>query len=159
MTILSLNQAAKHAGVAKKTMLERLHHQDLSKKLSGEKDERGHWKIDTSELDRVFGEPDTPPVTETTNPPPENGNGNSALSVEVKMLRERIDGMEAERNREREQLSETIEDLRKRLDTEGQERRRLTAEREAVLSPVEGVTMRKGILARLTDAVRGQGTA
>ena len=155
MAKLSLNKAAPYAGVAKSTILEALKSKDVDKKLSGEQNERGHWEIEESELDRVFKKTRPDPQARTVQRPPENDSQNSALAVEVKMLRERIDSIEAERERERAQLSDTIEDMRKRLDTEGQERRRLTAEREEVLTAVEGVTMRKGKLARLVDVLRG----
>lgn len=58
---------------------------------------------------------------------PEETHGNSALDVEVKMLRERIDAMTAERDRERGQLVDQIEDLRARLDGAEAERVRLNA--------------------------------
>jgi len=49
------------------------------------------------------------------------------LGVEVKMLRERIEAMTAERDRERGQLVDQIEDLRARLDGAEAERVRLNA--------------------------------
>ena len=49
------------------------------------------------------------------------------MGVEVKMLRERIDAMTAERDRERGQLVDQIEDLRARLDGAEAERVRLNA--------------------------------
>ena len=58
---------------------------------------------------------------------PEETHENSALGVEVKMLRERIDAMTAERDRERGQLVDQIEDLRARLDGAESERVRLNA--------------------------------
>ena len=155
MAKLSLNKAAPYAGVAKSTILEALKTKDVDKKLSGEKNERGQWEIEESELDRVFKKTRPDPQAKTVPLPPENDSQNNGLAVEVKMLRERIDSMEAERERERAQLTDTIEDMRKRLDTEGTERRRLTAERESVLTAVEGVTMRKGKLGRVIDALRG----
>lgn len=49
------------------------------------------------------------------------------LEAEIQMLREKIAEIEAERERERRQLSETVDDLRRRLDSEGVERRALMA--------------------------------
>lgn len=49
------------------------------------------------------------------------------MGVEVKMLRERIDAMAAERDRERDQFVDQIEDLRTRLDGAEAERTRLNA--------------------------------
>lgn len=50
MAKLSLNKAAKEASVAKSTLLQALN----SKRMSAEKNEKGHWEIETSELFRVF---------------------------------------------------------------------------------------------------------
>jgi len=63
----------------------------------------------------------------TPSETPVNPNGNSGLSVEVKMLREQIDGLTAERDRERRQLVDQIDDLRSRLDGAEAERVRLNA--------------------------------
>jgi hypothetical protein len=124
---LTLGQAAKHAGRAKGTLSKALN----NGQISAEKDDKGRWQIDPSELQRWMdvnplqntkGNQDTTPV-ET----PKTSSGNSALSVEVKMLREQIESMDAERGRERDQLSETIDDLRTRLDGSESERIRLNA--------------------------------
>lgn len=115
MTKLSLNQAAKHAGVAKKTLLERLHNQDLNKKLSGEKNERGHWQIDVSELDRVFGKPDKEPLQETVSPPlskTTKTSPNSDLQIEVATLREQLRSADTEKS----YLAQQIEDLKERAE-------------------------------------------
>ena len=52
---------------------------------------------------------------------------NSVLSIEAKMLREQINAMKVERDRERGQLVDQIEDLRTRLDGAEAERVRLNA--------------------------------
>lgn len=130
MAKLSLNQAAKYAGVAKKTLLERLKSNDLNAKLSGEKNAQGHWEIDEAELDRVFRKPQEEPHAKTVSPPPIKATKPSetgALEVEVKMLREQIGAMTDERDRERGQLVDQIEDLRARLDGAEAERGRLNA--------------------------------
>jgi hypothetical protein len=49
------------------------------------------------------------------------------ISEEVARLRERLALLNSEREREREQLTSQIGDLRRRLDAEGEERRKLTA--------------------------------
>lgn len=109
---LSANRAAKEAGVAKKTLLEAIE----KGRLSAGKNDKGHWEIDPAELFRCFpkqgGEiPEKPFPThhEETEKPPEN----SALAVEVKMLREQIDKMEAASDRERQNLLDQIDGLRK----------------------------------------------
>lgn len=130
MAKLSLNQAAKYAGVAKKTLLERLRSNDLNAKLSGEKNDQGHWEIDELELDRVFRKPLTEPHEKTVSPPQNRAakaSESGAFEVEVKMLREQIDAMATERDRERGQLIDQIEDLRTRLDGAEAERVRLNA--------------------------------
>ncbi|WP_291733723.1 hypothetical protein [Leisingera sp. F5] len=151
MAKLSLNQAAKYAGVAKKTLLERLRSNDLNEKVSGEKNAQGHWEIDEAELDRVFRKPQEEPRSKTVSPPPIKATKPSetgALEVEVKMLREQVDTMSAERDRERGQLVDQIEDLRARLDGAEAERVRLnvllTDQREK-----SGVRVKRGLWARL----------
>ncbi len=49
------------------------------------------------------------------------------LQYEVNRLRERLADQEAERDRERRQLTDQIDDLRERLDRAEEERRKLTA--------------------------------
>ena len=119
---LSLNKAAKEAAISKSTLSEALN----SGRLSANKDDRGRWQIDPSELFRVF--PKTTPnehVEPTQNP--RNERANSDLERELEALRKEIDTANLERERERAQLSETITDLRTRLDRESEERRALTA--------------------------------
>ena len=152
MAKLSLNKAAKHAGVAKSTILEALHNDDVSKKLSGEKNEKNHWEIDTAELDRVF-----PPTSSDQSPEPtadlpstlQKTSSNNGLGVEVKMLREQIDNMKLERDREREMLTDQIEDLKTEAERRSKEHMQalavLTDQRETKPEP-----QRKGLWARLT---------
>ena len=115
MTKLSLNKAATYAGVAKSTILEALKSNDLDKKLSGEKNAKGHWELDPAELDRVFPKTSFAKQSEplidhlsTT----QKTSSDSALAVEVKLLREQMDKIEAMHDREREALSSQIEDLK-----------------------------------------------
>ena len=129
MPKLSLNQAAKRAGVAKATLLERLNSNDVDKKMTAARNERGHWQIDESELFRVFPKPQEGQGSESGKLPPENRektSSNSALETEVRMLREQIDRMDTERSRECDQLTEQIEDLRGRLDAAQEQEKRLT---------------------------------
>lgn len=122
MTKLSANRAAKEAGIAKKTLLEAI----SSGRLSADKNDKGHWQIDPAELFRVFPKTsdETPP--KTVSRPPEKTIENNPLQGELKSLRQQIDNLTIERDRERAQMSETIEDLRTRLDAESTERRALT---------------------------------
>jgi chromosome segregation ATPase len=111
--IYSLKQAAEATGKSKATVLRALQ----GGKISGKKDESGEWKIDPAELHRVF-------------PPSQKGTSCTiadkpheiiALQREIAILRE-------ERDRERRQLQDTIDDLRHRLDEAEGERRRVQAQ-------------------------------
>jgi hypothetical protein len=130
MAKLSLNKAAAYAGKAKADLLRALKSNDPLKKLSGEKNQKGHWEIDESELDRLFGQKGAEPVQTSSK----NGSitpgipiPTSALEVEVKMLREQIDATNLERAREREQLEKQIESLRDNLESQGKDHRQALA--------------------------------
>lgn len=108
----SASQAAKATGKAIPTITRAI----KNGKISAERIDGGGYLIDPSELHRVF-----PPVTRKGDTPPtmlghETPNETGVLEVELKMLRERL----ADKD-------DQIADLRKRLDQEGEERRRLTA--------------------------------
>lgn len=120
---LTLGQAAKTAKRSKGTLSKALN----SGGISAEKDDKGRWQIDPSELSRWMSANPFPNGRKNQYETPEETYGNSALGVEVKMLRERIDALAAERDRERCQLVDQIEDLRARLDGAESERVRLNA--------------------------------
>lgn len=120
---LTLGQAAKTAKRSKGTLSKALN----SGGISAEKDDKGRWQIDPSELSRWMSANPLPNSLEGQSKTPEETHENSALGVEVKMLKERIDAMTAERDRERGQLVDQIEDLRARLDGAEAERVRLNA--------------------------------
>lgn len=120
---LTLGQAAKAAKRSKGTLSKALN----SGGISAEKDDKGRWQIDPSELSRWMSANPFPNSLENQSETPEETHGNSALGVEVKMLRERIAAVTAERDRERGQLVDQIEDLRARLDGAEAERVRLNA--------------------------------
>ena len=130
MTKLSLNKAAKRAGVAKSTLLESLNTDDLSKRLSANKNARGHWEIDESELDRVFSktrlaEPQEPIKNQLENR--ENHSETSALQVEVKMLREQIERIDDASTRERDQMADQIANLREQIERQSADHRQALA--------------------------------
>lgn len=130
MTKLSLNKAAAYAGKAKADILKALKSNDPLKKLSGEKNEKNHWEIDTAELDRLFGRKDAELVqtsSENGSATSNNSIPTSALEVEVKMLREQIDATNMERERERKQLENQIEALRENLESQGKDHRQALA--------------------------------
>lgn len=147
MIKLSLNKAAKEAGVAKSTLLDALN----NGRMSAEKSEKGHWEIDPSELFRVF------PKTSSYNPEKpihtpleshQKTNQNSALEIEVKMLREQIERVDAERERERSQLTDQIEALKEQAQRQSADHRQalavLTDQREKSVE-----TPRRGFWARI----------
>lgn len=120
---LTLGQAAKTARRSKGTLSKAL----TSGGISAEKDDKGRWQIDPSELSRWISANPFPSSFENQSETPYETHENSAIGVEVKMLREQIDAITAERDRERGQLVDQIEDLRARLDGAETERVRLNA--------------------------------
>jgi len=151
METLSLNKAAKRAGVAKATLLESLNTNDVNKKMSAEKNARGHWEISISELERVFGVNSSYQSRKPSIIPDENHqkpSDSSALEVEVKALREQIVRMDETSAREREQAGERIEDLRGQLERQsGDHRQALAALTDQREKPVE--LPKRGFWARL----------
>lgn len=124
--MLTPKEAAERVGKSKATILRHI----KNGKLSASRGDGGSYQIDPSELARVYqgeaGEPDHESVHEavrfTKN---EAGDAPeiSVLRVELKAAREQIEN----HNRELHHRDRTIDDLRDRLDTEGEERRKLTA--------------------------------
>ena len=111
MRKLSLNKAAKEAAIAKSTLLDALN----SGRMSAGKNDKGHWEIDPAELFRVFPKTSSTEQEEPTPTPIENRektSSNSALAVEVKMLREQMDKLEQMHERDRQTLVDQIEDLK-----------------------------------------------
>jgi len=112
---LSLSQAAKKTGVSKPTLSRWI----KKGEISAEKLENGGYLIDASELDRVMSMKErgnsvtgngSPEMLQTVTP-----NETSMLHREVELLVQRLKDREGE-----------IDDLRRRLDTESEERRKLT---------------------------------
>ena len=92
---LSANKAHKLAHISKKTLLEALE----SGALSGEKNSKGHWLIDQSELLRVFpenrfGQSSSQPKTPQENL--KNTSENRVLEVELQAERKLRERLEAE---------------------------------------------------------------
>lgn len=130
MAKLSLNKAAKRAGVAKSTLLEALNTEDFNKKLSADRNIRGHWEIEESELDRVFSktrlrEPAEPVKNHIEVG--ENYSKTSTLQVEVKMLREQIERIDNTSTREREQMTDQIATLREQIERQSADHRQALA--------------------------------
>ncbi|MDD5215386.1 MAG: hypothetical protein PHQ03_07620 [Methylococcales bacterium] len=111
MKPLTLTQASQTCKKAKATLLDAI----KSGRLSAKKNDKDVWEIDPAELHRVY------PYQL------ENATKNANLPHEKpKPTPELIEVLEKERAREREQMQATIDDLRKRLDEEAEERRKLT---------------------------------
>ena len=126
MTKLSLNKAAKEASVAKSTLLEAL----KSGRMSANQNEKGHWEIDPAELFRVFpktSSTEQEKPTPTTQENHEKTSSNSGLATEVKMLREQIDRMDSDRERERAQLTDQIADLKDMIERQSADHRQALA--------------------------------
>ena len=104
----TLGSAAKLTGKSKSTLLRAI----KSGRMSGSQDTSGNYQIETSELLRVF--PAT--VHGTPDDAPRTTQRNGAEQAELEGLR----ALAEERQR-------TIDDLRRRLDQEGEERRKLMA--------------------------------
>jgi predicted nucleic acid-binding Zn-ribbon protein len=104
---LTLNQAAKDCGRAKSTISKAI----KTGKLSHEKGDKGAFLIDQSELYRVF-----PPTSNEQSKIPvansKNEQRNSALQVELDAIRRELETANLERTREREQLTDQIQELR-----------------------------------------------
>jgi polyhydroxyalkanoate synthesis regulator phasin len=119
----TIGTAAKATGKAKSVISRDIH----KGKISATKNEDGTYSIDPAELHRVY-----PPVSESNgssnghwndSQPLNSPSGTGGLAVELQHLRERLSSLEAERHREREQLADQIDDLRRRLDRADDERR------------------------------------
>jgi len=109
-----ISEAAKAAGVSKAT----LHRARESGKVSAEKNDKGHFLFDASELHRVF-----PRGGETPHEAFHDARRDDTEVVRIAALEAQLSAAE----KMSEERSKTIEDLRGRLDQESQERRKLTA--------------------------------
>lgn len=115
---LSANQAAKEAGIAKKTLLDAL----KTGKISGTKNEQGHWEIDRSDLWKVASKtPDHQSREQSPTP-----SDNTENRIELARLQA---ALEAATTRIEDKDS-VIDDLRTRLDAE-------TADRKATQARLE----------------------
>ena len=120
---LSLNQAVKTGKIAKTTLQRALDNGDIS----ATKNNRGHWVIDESEFGRWLSSRSAE-HSKTSNEnrrgtPEKTTDKTSDLKAEIKLLQERVAGKETEVRR----LENERDDLRLRLDSESEERRKLTA--------------------------------
>lgn len=150
--MLTAKQAADHTGKSKAAILKAI----KSGRLSASKDGVGEWQIDPSELFRVYQSA----PTDAANSAPAYTPEHSGLAAELAAMQDKLTTLEAERQRERRQHEATIDDLRRRLDAEGEERRKLTAlltdqrkPEPIVLAPEKPV---QGRLSRAWSILRGK---
>ncbi len=133
----TLSAAAKATGKGKST----IHNAIKSGKLSARRTETGSYQIDASELARVFK---MNPVEGSRLDDPEPSS--EPFRTEVAVLRTKVTMLEDQLARERETNSDTLSDLRKRLDRS--EERVLALTNQATPNPQESPP-RRSILARL----------
>ncbi len=142
---LSLSQAAKESGASKPTLSRWV----AKGKISAERQQDGSYLIDASELDRIKdfmrnGNGSGNPQMKHSETPQET----SALRREVELLRERLDDKDG-----------VINDLRRRLDDETEERRAAQAKLTALLTDQRATAPQKaaeGRLARAWSILRGK---
>lgn len=155
----SLKQAAEAAGRGKPAILRAIQ----KGVISATRNSKNEWVIDPSELHRVY-----PPITRSGAVSVQHErielsatpDATVVLHQENALLKEKIELLQEERQRERKQQDETISDLRRRLDQSETERRdtqgKLTAlltyqpepKLEAAIIPAEA-EFRSGFLERL----------
>jgi hypothetical protein len=110
----SLGQAAKETGLDKSTISRAIKSGRLS---AHRKEGGGGYEIDPAELFRVF-----PPASKEQAPPSMPTDASTDVLLENRELRIKLEAAEA-RIRDKD---EAVHDLRRRLDLEGEERRKLT---------------------------------
>ena len=112
----TLGEAAKAAGVSKTSVRRAMD----SGKISAVKDDFGRWQIEPAELHRIYPPKtgtDTGTDTGNSQKEPNSNSSNSALQVEVKLLREMIDDLKKERGKWEEQSNKWEEQSNKVLIT------------------------------------------
>jgi hypothetical protein len=123
----SLKQAAEATGKTKPTILRAIQTGKISAVRHAV---TGAWLIEPAELHRVYPV-FVASVAQQDNSKPEQldvmVSEITVLRRELQMRDEKLQKEQQERERERIQLQGAIDDLRRRLDTEGEERRKLTA--------------------------------
>lgn len=123
MKPLNLNQAAKTCKKSKAAILDAIR----SGRLSAKQNELKVWEIDPAELFRVYPfEIETNQPTNKTTTSQNRDQPEKTDQLTSDLFKEIIEKIENERSRERDQMQATIDDLRKRLDEEAEERKKLT---------------------------------
>lgn len=129
---VSISDAAKMAGISRETFYRHIDEKPIT--IIDKNTKRP--KVDVSELRRVY--PNLKPLEEVIgkkNP----ANDTETLKAENDALKDKLQTLETERNRERRQLTETIENLRESLKKEQDSIGKVTA----LLSDQRGEAERK----------------
>ncbi|MDH5721760.1 MAG: hypothetical protein OEY94_00350 [Alphaproteobacteria bacterium] len=124
---VSLSKAASMAGITRQTLYRHIE----EKGISVEDRDTKRPKIDVSELIRIYGDKVKPDMAENTEQKDQYSNSNVSTVVqrtEIDVLREKLKILEIERDRERRQLTEQIENLQGTLNKEQDMVNRVTAQ-------------------------------
>lgn len=121
---VSISTAAKMVGITRATLYDHIKEKGISLVDADTK----RPKIDVSELIRVYG-PDkiTPLEKLNNNAKAANESAPPALATEIAPLKEKIQMLETERDRERRQLTEQIDNLSESLRKEQETVSKVTA--------------------------------
>lgn len=115
MPLVNISEAARLVGVSRQTFYRHIE----KKGISTSKDEKSDPVVDTAELLRVYGALHDTSTGATSQKlqteTPKKANSDTLLQLENQMLRERLADKDG-----------VIDDLRRRLDDEAEERRKLT---------------------------------
>lgn len=121
---VSLSEAAKMVGITRSTLYAHIREKGIS--VIDAKTKRP--KIDVSELVRVYGDKVTPLDQLAAAKASKVAANEPDMATEVAVLRERLKTAEIERERERRQLSEQIENLQELLKKEQEVVGKVTAQ-------------------------------
>ena len=108
----SLKEAAERTGRGKPAILKAIQ----KGRISAKKNELGEWQIDPAELHRVYPVSSGTVSGKPTSEQQETQKETHVLAKEAELLREHLDRLTVDRDRERKQLESMIEDLRKDRD-------------------------------------------
>lgn len=118
MANLSIREAVKHFDVSRPTLTKAL----KTGKIAGQRDEKGHWSIDPSELSRVYRSRDASYGTGVKSLPEGFSPDVQSLHAEIERLNAAVSVAEARANAA-EQIAEEraarIDDLRRLLPSPG----------------------------------------
>lgn len=143
----SLMQAAERAGLSKAT----IHRAVKSGRLSARRGEGGAYRIDASELARVYPETSHEPTAGQVESRPETAEMTAVLQERVLSLETQLADAHEVGRRERETARDSIDDLRRRLDRAEERVLALTAISAVTVAPTTTTVQPapRGLLGRL----------